>query len=58
MDLTTCVLETIQFPSHYNDILVSQAIIEVLAKYNVTANQTSAVVHDKATNACLDDKLS
>ena len=47
---------SISWPLHrYNDVT---KVIEALAKYNVTANQTTAVVHDKATKACLDGKLS
>ena len=57
-NLTTCVLETVHFPGHHTGILISQKIKGALAKYNVTTDQISAVIHDEAANAVLAGKLS
>lgn len=57
-NLTSCVLETVHFPGHHTGILISQKIKEALAKYDVTADQISAVIHDKAANAVLAGELS
>ena len=57
-NLTTCVLETIHFPGHHTGILISQKIKDVLAKYDVTTDNVSAVVHDEAANAVLAGELN
>lgn len=57
-NLTSCVLETVHFPGHHTGILISQKIKEALAKYDVTADQISAVIHDEAANAVLAGELS
>ena len=55
-NLTTFVLETVHFPGHHTGILILQRLKEALAKYDVTADQISAVLHDEAANAVLAGK--
>ena len=55
-NLTTFVLETVHFPGHHTGILISQKLKEALAKYDITADQISAVLHDEAANAVLAGK--
>ena len=55
-NLTTFVLETVHFPGHHTGILILQKLKEALAKYDVTTDQISAVLHDEAANAILAGK--
>ena len=50
-------MKTVYFPGHHTGILISQKIKGALAKYDVTIDRISAVIHDGAANAVLAGKL-